>query len=216
VLQEHLAVLLVVVPLLSAPVCALFPFSKSGGKLAWLISTLVSLFTFIAALFIVDQVSRYGVISYHLGGWEPPWGIEYRIDHLGSYVILIVSAMASITMLAARKSIEKEIDEKKISLFYSAFLLCLTGLLGIVATGDAFNIFVFLEISSLSSYALIAMGHNRKALTASYQYLIMGTIGATFILIGIGLLYKCLCICTFNDHCISFCNCNQGFPLRIV
>ena len=188
-LQPHLAILLVVVPLISAPVCALLPNNPSSRKIAWILSTLVSLFTFIASLLIVNQVHHYGVISYHLGGWEPPWGIEYRIDHLGAYVILIVSAMASITMLAAQKSIEKEIDEKKIGLFYSAFLLCLTGLLGIVATGDAFNIFVFLEISSLSSYALIAMGHNRKALTASYQYLIMGTIGATFILIGIGLLY---------------------------
>ena len=69
------------------------------------------------------------------------------------------------------------------------FILCLTGLLGIAITGDAFNVFVFLEISSLSSYALIAMGSQRKALTASFQYLIMGTIGATFFLIGVGLLY---------------------------
>lgn len=188
-LQPHLAILLVVVPLISAPLCALLPSSNLGGKFAWLLSTLVSLFTFVISLLIVNEVTHYGVISYHLGGWEPPWGIEYRIDHLGAYVILIVSTMASITMLAARKSVEHEIDQKKLGLFYSAFLLCLTGLLGIVATGDAFNIFVFLEISSLSSYALIAMGHNRKALTASYQYLIMGTIGATFILIGIGLLY---------------------------
>ncbi|MDS4042314.1 MAG: monovalent cation/H+ antiporter subunit D family protein, partial [Candidatus Competibacter sp.] len=68
-------------------------------------------------------------------------------------------------------------------------LLCLTGLLGITITGDAFNLFVFLEISSLSSYVLIGIGRDRRALTAAYQYLIMGTIGATFILIGIGLLY---------------------------
>ncbi|MED5532697.1 MAG: monovalent cation/H+ antiporter subunit D family protein, partial [Pseudomonadota bacterium] len=73
--------------------------------------------------------------------------------------------------------------------FYTAWLLCLAGLLGIAITGDAFNLFVFLEISSLSSYVLIAMGSDRRALTAAYQYLIMGTIGATFILIGVGLLY---------------------------
>ena len=63
-------------------------------------------------------------------------------------------------------------------------------MLGILATGDAFNVFVFLEISSLSAYALIALGKDRRALWASYQYLIMGTIGATFILIGIGLMYQ--------------------------
>ena len=85
--------------------------------------------------------------------------------------------------------LNKKLTLEKSACFIAAFLLCLTGLLGIVATGDAFNIFVFLEISSLSSYVLIALGKNRKALTASYQYLIMGTIGATFILIGVGLLY---------------------------
>ena len=65
----------------------------------------------------------------------------------------------------------------------------MTGLLGIAVTGDIFNVFVFLEISSLSAYALIALGKDRRALTAAYQYLIMGSVGATFIVIGIGLMY---------------------------
>ena len=86
-------------------------------------------------------------------------------------------------------SVAREIEADRIPLFYSAFLLCLTGLLGICVTGDVFNAFVFLEISSLSAYALIALGRDRRALTASYQNLIMGSVGATFIVIGIGLLY---------------------------
>ena len=75
------------------------------------------------------------------------------------------------------------------SLFYTAWMLCLTGLLGITITGDAFNVFVFLEISSLSSYVLISLGSERRALIASLRYLVMGTIGATFIVLGVGLLY---------------------------
>ncbi len=181
----HLPVMQVIIPLIAAPLCSLL----TRASLAWLLATFISIFTFFISLLLIREVSLHGVLSYELGGWAPPWGIEYRIDHLSSYVLVIVSATASITMLAARKSIEQEIAPEKISLFYSAYLLCLTGLLGIVATGDAFNLFVFLEISSLSSYVLIAMGRDRKALTASYQYLIMGTIGATFILIGVGLLY---------------------------
>ena len=182
---HHLPVLQVVIPLVSAPLCMLC----SRPRLAWLLASIVSVLTFVIALLLVREVSVHGILSYQLGGWAPPWGIEYRIDHLSAYVLIIVSATASITMLAARKSVEQEVITEKISLFYTAYLLCLTGLLGIVATGDAFNLFVFLEISSLSSYVLIAMGRDRKALTASYQYLIMGTIGATFILIGVGLLY---------------------------
>ena len=74
-------------------------------------------------------------------------------------------------------------------LLYVAFLLCLAGSLGIVATADAFNLFVFFEIASLSSYTLISLGRGRRALIAAYRYLIMGTIGATFILISVGMLY---------------------------
>ena len=68
-------------------------------------------------------------------------------------------------------------------------LLCIAGLLGIAITGDAFNLFVFLEISSLSSYVLISMGPDPRSLTAAYRYLIMGTLGATFYIIGVGLMY---------------------------
>ena len=82
-----------------------------------------------------------------------------------------------------------EIDEDKQSAFYSIYMLFITGLMGIVITGDIFNIYVFLEISSLAGYALIAIGKKREALVASYNYLILGTIAATFLVIGIGYIY---------------------------
>ena len=154
----HLPALQVIIPLISAPACVLI----TRATWAWLLATIVSIASFVIAVLLVQEVSAHGVLSYHLGGWEPPLGIEYRIDHLSAYVLTIVTATASITMVAARKSIEREIPSEKINLFFSAYLLCLTGLLGIVVSGDAFNIFVFLEISSLSSYALIAMGRDRQ------------------------------------------------------
>jgi multicomponent Na+:H+ antiporter subunit D len=92
-------------------------------------------------------------------------------------------------MLFAYHSVENEIAEDKHRLFYTAYLLTLAGLLGMTITGDAFNAFVFMEISSLSGYVLISLGRDRRALFASYQYLVLGTIGATFFVIGIGLLY---------------------------
>jgi multicomponent Na+:H+ antiporter subunit D len=76
-----------------------------------------------------------------------------------------------------------------VPLIYALLMLCFTGLLGMTVTGDAFNVFVFLEISSLSMYGLISQGRDRRSLTAAFQYLVMGTIGGTFVLIGIGLLY---------------------------
>jgi multicomponent Na+:H+ antiporter subunit D len=151
---------------------------------------LASTIAFIISILLLQQVMQTGTISYELGGWSPPWGIEYRIDKLNAFIALIISGVSTVVLVAAHTSIEKEIPQEKHTLFYILYLLSLTGMLGIVTTGDAFNVFVFLEISSLSAYSLIALGRDRRALWASFQYLIMGTIGATFILIGIGLMYQ--------------------------
>jgi len=139
---------------------------------------------------LLIRVLDSGVITYELGGWAAPWGIEYRIDTLNAFVLVIVSAIGAIVLPYARHTVIAEIPHNRIYLFYTMLLLCETGLLGITITGDAFNLFVFLEISSLSSYVLISFGKDRRALTAAYRYLIMGTIGATFYIIGVGLIYN--------------------------
>jgi multicomponent Na+:H+ antiporter subunit D len=175
----------VLLPLFAAPLCVLI----DRARPAWLLSLIASLLSLAAAITLLMQVSRSGTIRYQLGGWAAPWGIEYRIDLLGAYVLLIVSAIAPLVMVFALRSVEKEIPRERIARFYAAMLLVFAGLAGITVTGDAFNLFVFLEISSLASYAVISMGRDRRALNAAFQYLVMGTIGATFILIGIGFLY---------------------------
>ncbi len=184
-IEQNLCLLLVVLPLVAAPVTAMLP----NNRLPWLFTLTITWLCFALACWQLSLVLDGSIISYELGGWSPPWGIEYRIDAMNAFVALIVSGIAAITLPYALRTVEKEIPVQQISLFYSAFLLCIVGLLGIAQTGDVFNLFVFLEISSLSSYVLIAMGKQRRALTASYQYLIMGSIGATFLLIGIGLIY---------------------------
>lgn len=158
-------------------------------RLVGIFAILVSAGAFLVSCALLQEVLATGVISYELGGWAAPWGIEYRIDQLNAYLLLLVSGISTIVLVASQTSISKELPENRLTYFYTAYLLCLTGLLGILATADAFNVFVFLEISSLASYTLIAIGTDRRALTASYQYLIMGTIGATFIIIGVGLMY---------------------------
>lgn len=186
-LADHLPILVVLVPFLAAPMIVLL-----GSRiLAWIIAFSASLTTVFIAILLLLQVHEGGVISYHIGGWAPPMGIEYRIDAANAIVLLLIAAIGTIVLPYAVRSIRHEIDQKHHTLFYTAYMLCFTGLLGMVATGDAFNVFVFLEISSLSTYALVAMGAkaDKRALSAAYNYLIMGTIGATFFVIGIGFLY---------------------------
>lgn len=185
-LLQHLPALQVVLPLLAAPIALLM---GKQTRLIWVFATLISWVCFAIAIQLLMQVQTGDVIRYDFGGWPAPWGIEYRIDSLNAYILLIVSGIAAVIFPYAQKSIEKEIPPQHQSLFYVLMLLCLAGLLGMTITGDAFNVFVLLEISSLSTYALMSLGRDRRALTSAFQYLVMGTIGATFILIGIGLLY---------------------------
>ena len=184
-LAQHLPALQVVLPLISAPLSVLL---RRGG-VAFALVTAAAWTAFAIAIALWWQVDASGTVSYQIGHWEPPWGIEYRVDRLSSFMLVLISGMAAVVLPYARASIEREIPAESHYLFYAMLGLCFTGLLGITITGDAFNLFVFLEISSLSTYVLIALGRDRRALTSSYQYLIMGSIGATFIVIGIGFLY---------------------------
>ena len=184
-MNAHSIVLLVVLPLLAAPVCVLV----RHRTIARLIAIGVAWSCFAMAVGLLRGVVAHGPYSYELGGWAPPLGIEYRVDLLNAYLMLIVTGVAAVVFPFGFGTWGLSLPEDREYLFYSAFLLALCGLLGISITGDAFNVFVFVEITSLSSYALIAMGKERQALTAAFSYLVMGTIGGTFLLIGIGMMY---------------------------
>ena len=184
-IEQHLPVLQVVIPLIAAPITIILWYPR----LAWAWATVITWITFFIAHGLLQQVGTDGTITYSLGDWAAPWGIEYKVDWISALVLVIVSGIGSVVMPFAYESVRKEIAEERIYLFYCMYLLALCGLLGIAITGDAFNLFVFLEISSLSSYVLIALGSDKRALTAAYRYLVMGTIGATFYIIGVGLMY---------------------------
>jgi multicomponent Na+:H+ antiporter subunit D len=185
VIVENLPALQVVLPLISAPLIVLV----RRRRFAWLLTVLVSWVSLAIAITLFLQVGETGAISYAIGSWQPPWGIEYRVDALSAFVLVLVSLTAAVVAPYAKVSIAAELPREQEYLFFAMFCLCLAGLLGITITGDMFNVFVFLEISSLSTYVMIALGQRRNALVAAYQYLVMGTIGATLYVIGVGLLY---------------------------
>ena len=185
-IADNLVVLQVVIPLMAAPICVLL----RQRDAAWVVALVATWLAFAMALSIMLQVNAAGPISYAIGDWAPPWGIEYRVDMLSALILVIVTGVGALVTLYAPASVKAEIPHDRIYLFYTMFLLSFTGLLGITVTGDAFNLFVFLEISSLSSYVLISLGSDRRALTAAYRYLVLGTIGATFYVIGVGLMYQ--------------------------
>jgi multicomponent Na+:H+ antiporter subunit D len=186
-LLAHAPVLLIAGPLIGAAAAALAP----SSRWAWMISVGASVFAVWMALGVVGETARRGIVDYFIGGFAPPAGIALRIDGLGAMMALLISFVGAAVALYSGHALRAEVRDRKHTLFQAGFLLCLAGLLGLVSTGDAFNAFVFLEVSSIGTYALVALGErrDRRALPAAFNYLIMGTIGATFFVIGIGFLY---------------------------
>lgn len=182
---EHLPVLVVVISILSS--ITILIAGWINRKTAWFISMATLLGQFIASLFILWHVLTVGTIRYRLGGWVPPWGIEYVMDALNAYILVILLFLALVCVIYSKKNIEHELPQKAVS-FYTVYQLLITGLCGITVTGDIFNMYVFVEITSLSAYTLIA-SRGKIALKASFTYLVLGSIGACFFLLGIGFLY---------------------------
>lgn len=208
-ISAHLPALQIIIPLIAALLAAM----SRRGWAAWGIALLVTWTVLAIAVTLLLRVLDTGTISYAMGTWAPPIGIEYRVDVLNAFILVLIAFAGAVMLPYARISVASEIAEENRAWFYSLYLLCLTGLLGIAITGDAFNAFVFLEISSLSTYTMIAMGKDRRALLAAYQYLIMGTIGATFYVIAVGLLYILTGTLNFVDMAGRLADVNAARPL---
>lgn len=187
IIIKNLPILVVLCPLMMSLFVVLIP----NTFISWIVTLFTTLITFIFSLLLYQEVYQYSSISYALGNWIPPLGIEYVIDKVSIIPIIIITLISFLTTFFASKIMPADINNSSISKVYSLWLLAIAGLIGLVTTGDAFNLFVFLEISSLASVALVAMGaqKDKQALVAAYNYLILGAVGATFYVIGVGLLY---------------------------
>ncbi len=187
-IAEHLPVLVVVVPLITALLIPLLTRIWRGS--GWGFVTLAMTFSACGAIqLLVDVMASGAAVRYRMGGWDVPAGIEYVIDQLNGMVLVMIAVAGTVASVWMYHSVKREIVDRAQRSYYTVFLLFAAGLMGITITGDVFNLYVFLEIASITSYVLIAMGRRKQALYAGFSYLILGSLGATFILLGIGHLY---------------------------
>lgn len=136
-------------------------------------------------IFLVVRLGR-PLVTW-LGGWEPPWGIELRVDHLGAMMAVLVTALSFLVLVFAREGLEDRVRSRS-GFYYSLYLLFTMGLVGFVQTGDLFNLYVFLEVIALTGYALVAVGEPQSPF-AAFRYVILGTLSASFYLVGLAYLY---------------------------
>ena len=189
-MTEQLPIVIILGPLLGAVLAAFTAWFRP--KLSHPLVVLGLSISFAAALKLVFIVADSGAQKYWLGGWgdqryEFVVGIQITVDHLNTLLLAAVTGIALLTAVYTRRLVDTELAGRQ-RYFYALFSLLVTGLLGITITGDIFNLYVFMEIAALSSYALIAYGRGR-AYMAAFNYLIMGTMGACLYLLGVGFVF---------------------------
>lgn len=175
----HFAPLLVAVPLGIAFLIPLI--ARRLGRLADALGSLATLAVLVGALLLLPA---RGV--YRIGGWNPPIGINWVLDGLSNLMLVVVNLVSFAATLFSIRYMERYTAKHR---YYSLFLLMVAGMNGVILSGDLFNLFVFLEIASVSSYALVAFGGRHEELEASFKYLVLGSIGSTLILLAVAFTY---------------------------
>jgi len=148
--------------------------------------------TILAAMVLVSilnlhNVVNHGEVRYAFSGWTAPLGIEWVADGLASVILVLLSVLGLLGVVFTGPTSPKALGGRIVN-YYTLILLFFSALTGIVFAADFFNIFVFLEVAAISSYALIGVAGGR-ALFAAFRYLILGTIGASIYLLGVSYLY---------------------------
>ncbi len=160
----------------------------TGRKEIGIAAILFSFFS-ICHLFLIQDIT---VLRF--GGWPPPFGIVWVLDKLNLFFGIIVTGVSSLVALYSVKYIRERENR-----FYTLLCLLTVGLLGVSLTGDIFNMYVFFEILSVSSYALVAFFLNRKAVEGAFKYLVIGSMTSSFIILGIAMLYGLTGTLNFAD-----------------
>ncbi|MBE0430842.1 MAG: hypothetical protein IBX67_03335 [Dehalococcoidia bacterium] len=199
---QHFAIYAIVTPLFVAVLIPIIALWKKNWAMP--LAGLALSLSFVLSVLLVPKVRAAGYLSYHLGSWEPPFGIEIRIDFLGVLMMVLISsiclivAIYSLRYLAPVRPKEgktffffgEEMEAGKRPIYYSLYLVLAASMLGFVATGDIFNMFVFFELMAICSYALVAIPGTGLPIRAAIKYMLMAVPAAIVVLLGIGLLYS--------------------------
>jgi multicomponent Na+:H+ antiporter subunit D len=179
--MSDLPVLLVAGPILASVLALLLGLAWS--RTGWLLAVLASVVQTGVALGLAVRVFGDGTVRYVVGGFDAPFGIELVVDGLSATMAVLVAVVALGVLGYARAAGPRS------NSFYATYLLLVAGLTGVSVTGDVFNMYVFLEITGLAAYALVASGESGESALAALKYLLLGTVGASLFLLGVGYAY---------------------------
>jgi multicomponent Na+:H+ antiporter subunit D len=177
--------LLPLIPFTGAVIAAVFALVLPQASQMWAAFTMM--LTTTAAGWGLSQALSEGPLTHQVGGWAAPLGIEYLLDPLSGFIAVLVGVIGLLVVVYPTQ-IGFGIGLTRGLQLYPLVLLLLGALMGVTVAGDLFNLFVSLEIYSIASYALIALG-GPAAAVASFRYLLIGTVGSSLYLLGVGFIY---------------------------
>jgi len=179
-----------IIPLfIGLPLGAAFVLALLGKAKEVISDVLINLVTFLLAILsvvLLTFLKDNGIFVYTMGKWFPPKGINLVLDGLSVLMLVVINWIAFFATLYSVSYMRRFTAKAK---FYSLFALMLAGMNGVVLTGDFFNLFVFLEIASIASYALVAFGVEAEELEAAFKYMVMSSVASILVLFSVGLLY---------------------------
>jgi len=174
----------IIIPLLTAFLIMLI----SGKKDDWaiILSIIAALSLLVLSVFSFVTIGGNTVV-YNMSAWKIPYTICLVLDALSSFMLLIVSIISLTSLMFSIKYIRHLSPSWK---YYALFMFLVTGMNGVIVTGDLFNLYVFLEIALIAAYALVAYGSKAEEFEAAFKYAVMGSISSILILVGIGIIYS--------------------------
>ncbi len=210
----HILPLVILLPLIGAYLILLV-----GSKyrvMARNVALVTTGVTFVLVCIIAYLVANQGNLVYYLGGWAPPLGIELVVDPISAFLLMTFAGIAFVVLIFAHDMLPKEIKPKVITRYYALYLVLLGSLMGIVSSNDFFNIYVFLEVSSIAAAALVAVNGEKLAMEASIKYLVMSTLGSGTVLMGIASLYMVTGYLNLDFIAGSLPSAYAQYPLNIL
>lgn len=182
--MSNLLLFPIIIPLMFAAILMLFP---KNLKLQRIIASVGAGLTLISSIFLLATVHSNGVQAITLGSWPAPFGISMVSD---LFAALLVVSSSLVTLFVVIYSFSSIGIEREKSFYYPAVLFLMTGVNGAFTTGDLFNLFVFVEVLLMASYALIVHGAEKPQLRESIKYLVVNIISSTLFVAGVAYLYS--------------------------
>lgn len=156
--------------------------------ISWIIISIIMLIMLFLSIYVLLNFN-FKPIPYYFGNFIAPYGIEYKLNSLNLFFLIIIYFVSALTIIWSKYVVSLRIKDMNINIYYAIFLICISGFSGILITNDAFNLFIFLEISALSTYILISLGRENEAAFSAFNYLLIGSVASVLYILGIGFLY---------------------------